>query len=161
MTQLTCTHVKGVKGLSIMDVASTANTTNKVESRESRVLLTWSIRTFVAQCHISLSVVPSTSLASLTIWLGKCGHIWPEPKIGCSWSSRNYSPWWRTSLTTSWNACGPTMGKSSRVKNSSDFVGIATSHNLEHNGIVERMNQKIQEKMSLCSNTPYCRMVSG
>ena len=96
----------------IISFVSIANTTNRLpphiqlENRERRFCLNWSIRTFVAQCHISPPVAPATLSASTTIRLARCGHTRPKPKIGCSWSSRIGSLWWKTTSARSWNAYG-------------------------------------------------------
>ena len=78
-------------------------------------------------------------LASLTIRLGRCGHILPESKIRCSQSSKNVYQWLKLSLAKSWNAFELTTEESLSLKNSSDFADSVTSDVNTWHLIVSRM----------------------
>ena len=84
---------------SVVNMASRLQPHTGRHHQENWIHSIWSIQMRVAQRYVTLLVASPISSASLTTQLGKCGHTRPEPKVGCSRSSRNGSPWWRTSLT--------------------------------------------------------------
>ena len=84
---------------SVVNMASRLQPHTGRHHQENWIHSIWSIQMRVDQRYVTLLVASPISSASLTTQLGKCGHTRPEPKVGCSRSSRNGSPWWRTSLT--------------------------------------------------------------